>query len=79
MRPQLTHRCSPLQAEDAVEVRVPGRTAMQDEDAAQHVEVEVVLMQIAKQPGLEEGGPSLLEGQPASAVPLRDKDGGLVF
>lgn len=52
---------------------------MQDKDAAQHVEVEVVLVQIAKQPGLEEGGPSLLEGQPSSAVPLRDEDGGLVF
>lgn len=45
--PQLTHRYSPLQAKDAVEECVLRRTAMQDEDTAQHVEVEVILMQIA--------------------------------
>lgn len=61
LHPELTHRYSPLQAKDAVEERVLRRTAMQDEDTAQHVEVEVILMQIAQQPGLEERGPSFLE------------------
>lgn len=59
--PQITHRYSPVQAKDAVEECVLWCTAMQDEDAAQHVEVEVILMQRAQQPGLEEGGPSFLE------------------
>lgn len=57
----MSHRYSPLQAKDAVEECVLRCTAMQDEDTAQHVEVEVILMQIAQQPGLEEGGPSFLE------------------
>lgn len=79
LRPQLSHGHSPLQAKDAVEECVLWRPAMQDKDTAQHVEVEVILMQIAQQPGLEEGGPSLLESQPSSAVPLGEEDGRLVF
>lgn len=45
--PQAPRGYSPLQAKDAVEECVLRRLAMQDEDAAQHVEVEVVLVQIA--------------------------------
>lgn len=47
LRPEVTHRYSPLQAKDAIEECVLRRTAMQDKDATQHVEVEVILMQIA--------------------------------
>lgn len=76
--PRIPQRRSPVQAKDAVEECLLRRTAVQDEDAAQHVEVEVVLVQIAQQPGLEEGRPSFLESQPSTEVTLRDEEGGLV-
>lgn len=60
-RPDLDNRHPPLQAEDAVEQSSLRKVAMHDEDAAQHVEVEVVLRQRAYQPGLQEGCPSFLE------------------
>lgn len=61
LHPQITRWYSPLQAKDAVEECVLSRTAVHDEDAAQYVEVKVVLVQVAEQPGLEEGCPSFLE------------------
>lgn len=66
-------RHSPLQSEDAVEERLLRRAARHDEDAAQHVEVEVVLGQGAHQPGLEERRPAFLEGQASSPVALMEE------
>lgn len=63
-------RLSPLQAKHSKQDAALGFSGLQDEDAAQNVEVQLVLWDGAEQPGLEEGGPLPLQGPLAAPVAL---------
>lgn len=66
-----SRRCLlPFEAEDAVENAALGVSTLQDEHAAQDVEVQLVFGDHTHHSGLEEGGPLPLQGPLAAPVVL---------
>lgn len=61
---------SPFQAKDTVENAALSVPTLQDEHAAQDVEVQLVFWDRTNHPGLEEGGPLPLQGPLAAPVVL---------